>query len=32
LPVLPGIAERDQALAARNEPRIGDLTGALDLR
>jgi acid phosphatase len=31
LPVLAGIAERDQALAARGEKAMGDLTGALDL-
>jgi phospholipase C len=29
LPVLPGIAERDAALAAHHEPELGDLTGAL---
>ena len=29
LPVLPGIAERDKALAAHHQPRLGDLTGAL---
>jgi acid phosphatase len=28
---LPGIARRDQALAAHGEPALGDLTGALDL-
>jgi acid phosphatase len=28
---LPGIARRDQALAAHGEPPLGDLTGALDL-
>jgi acid phosphatase len=32
LPVLPGIAERDKALAAHHEPKMGDLTGALLLR
>lgn len=32
LPVLPGIATRDAALAAHHQPRIGDLTGALVLR
>jgi acid phosphatase len=32
LPVLPGIAERDKALAAHHQPRLGDLTGALVLR
>ena len=32
LPVLPGIAERDRALAAHHQPKIGDLTGALVLR
>ncbi|HBK04498.1 MAG TPA: acid phosphatase [Acetobacteraceae bacterium] len=29
LPVLPGIAMRDAALAANHEPGLGDLTGAL---
>jgi acid phosphatase len=29
---LPGIAARDQALAAHGEPPMGDLTNALDLR
>ena len=29
---LPGIAMRDQALAAHGEPPMGDLTEALDLR
>jgi acid phosphatase len=28
---LPGIVRRDEALAARREPPLGDLTGALDL-
>jgi phospholipase C len=28
---LPGIARRDQALAAHGEPPLGDLTGALEL-
>jgi len=32
LPVLPGIAERDAALAAHGAPPMGDLTAALDLR
>lgn len=32
LPVLPGIAMRDDALAAHHQPRLGDLTGALNLR
>lgn len=32
LPVLPGIAERDRALAAHHQPKMGDLTGALVLR
>jgi phospholipase C len=31
LPVLPGIAARDAALKAHNEPAMGDLTAALDL-
>jgi phospholipase C len=31
LPVLPGLIERDKALAAHNEPPMGDLTAALDL-
>jgi acid phosphatase len=31
LPVLPGIAQRDTALAAHGEPPMGDLTGALKL-
>ena len=29
LPTLPGITERDSALAAHNQPELGDLTGAL---
>jgi acid phosphatase len=32
LPVLPGIAERDKALAANHQPKMGDLTNALVLR
>ncbi|MDR3533438.1 MAG: alkaline phosphatase family protein, partial [Rhodopila sp.] len=32
LPVLPGIAERDRALAAHHQPKMGDLTEALVLR
>jgi len=32
LPVLPGIAERDRALATHHQPKLGDLTGALVLR
>jgi acid phosphatase len=32
LPVLPGIAARDAALAAHHQPKLGDLTGALILR
>jgi acid phosphatase len=32
LPVLPGIAERDKALAAHHEPKLGDLTEALTPR
>jgi phospholipase C len=32
LPVLPGITERDKALAAHHEPKLGDLTAALTLR
>ena len=32
LPVLPGIAERDRALAANAQPAMGDLTQALELR
>jgi acid phosphatase len=32
LPVLPGIAARDAALAAHHQPELGDLTGALMLR
>ena len=31
LPVLPGIKERDDALAAHGSPALGDLTGALNL-
>ncbi|QJP12858.1 acid phosphatase [Starkeya sp. ORNL1] len=31
LPVLPGLIERDKALAAHSEPPMGDLTAALDL-
>ncbi|RUT96786.1 acid phosphatase, partial [Mesorhizobium sp. USDA-HM6] len=31
LPVLPGIVARDKALAANNQPPMGDLTAALDL-
>jgi phospholipase C len=31
LPVLPGIAARDAALAANGAPELGDLTQALDL-
>jgi acid phosphatase len=31
LPVLPGLAARDAALKAHNEPAMGDLTAALDL-
>ena len=31
LPVLPGIATRDAALKANNQPPLGDLTAALDL-
>ena len=31
LPVLPGISERDRALAAKHQPKMGDLTGALVL-
>jgi small subunit ribosomal protein S2 len=30
LPVLPGLIERDKALATHNEPPMGDLTAALD--
>jgi phospholipase C len=29
LPTLPGITERDSALAAHHQPELGDLTGAL---
>ena len=29
LPMLPGITERDSALAAHHQPELGDLTGAL---
>ena len=32
LQVLPGIKERDDALMAKHEPKMGDLTGALLLR
>ncbi len=32
LPVLPGIAERDKAMAAHHERKLGDLTGALTLK
>lgn len=32
LPVLPGIAMRDAALAEHHQPKLGDLTGALTLR
>ena len=32
LPVLPGLTERDKALAAHHQPKLGDLTGALLLR
>jgi acid phosphatase len=32
LPTLPGLAERDKALAAHGKPRMGDLTRALALR
>ncbi|MCS0503239.1 acid phosphatase [Ancylobacter mangrovi] len=31
LPVLPGLIERDDALAAHHQPPMGDLSGALDL-
>ncbi len=31
LPVLQGIVARDEALAANHQPKLGDLTGALDL-
>ncbi len=31
LPVLQGLVVRDKALAANNEPPMGDLTAALDL-
>lgn len=31
LPVLPGIAARDAAVSAHGGPKLGDLTGALDL-
>jgi phospholipase C len=30
LPILAGLAERDAALRAHNEPPLGDLTGALN--
>jgi phospholipase C len=30
LPVLPGLIERDQALAVHHEPPMGDLTGAIE--
>ena len=29
LPILAGLAERDAALKAHNEPQLGDLTAAL---
>ena len=29
LPMLPGLTERDKALAAHHQPKLGDLTGAL---
>jgi phospholipase C len=32
LPRLPGLTERDKALAAHHQPKMGDLTGALVLR
>jgi acid phosphatase len=32
LPMLPGLVERDKALVAHHEPKLGDLTGALMLR
>jgi acid phosphatase len=32
LPHLPGLTERDKALAAHHQPKLGDLTGALVLR
>jgi acid phosphatase len=32
LPMLAGLAERDKALAAHRQPKLGDLTGALVLR
>ncbi len=30
LPMLPGLAERDKAMAQRNQPPLGDLTAALE--
>ena len=32
LPALPGLVERDKALAAHHQPKMGDLTGALVLQ